>query len=97
VDGEALRRARAELGITRDQLVAYSGVSRETLRKMEEKAYIPKPETVVAIQRGLTKAAQELGVLQRLQALEAQVHTLEALVRLLLEARQGSQVAPQGE
>lgn len=97
VDGEDLRRARAELGITRDQLVAYSGVSRETLRKIEEKGYIPKAKTVVAIERGLTQAAEEVNVLQRLKALEQQFQTLESLVRLLLEARPGPQSGPQGE
>lgn len=97
MDGDALRRARSELGISRDQLVAYSGISRETLRKIEEKGYIPKPETIVAIEQGLAKAAEELSVLQRLRALETQVHTLEALVRLLLEARQGPQAGPRGE
>lgn len=94
VDGEALRRARDELGISRDQLTAYSGVSRETLRKIEESDYTPKAKTLADIKRGLEKAAEELSVTQRLAALERQVDVLESLVRALLAARTEQPVGP---
>lgn len=94
VDGEALKQARARLGISRDQLAGYSGVSRETLRKIEEQGYQPKSATIADIERGLQAASEEVGVMQRLQALEHQVQSLEALVRLLISARTEQPVAP---
>jgi transcriptional regulator with XRE-family HTH domain len=87
VDGVALARARAELGISRDQLSSYSGVSRETLRKIEELGYVPKAGTVRKIEEGLHKAAEELSVTQRLAALERQIDVLQSVVQALIVAR----------
>lgn len=86
VSSDILSRREA-LGMTRDQLQASSGISRETIRKIEVEDYRPSPATMRKLERCLADAERAGDVFTRLGRLEVQVAELLELVRRLTDAR----------
>jgi DNA-binding XRE family transcriptional regulator len=64
----------------RDQLAVASGVSRETIRKIEEQGYQPSAATERKLERALEAAERTGDLSARLERLEAQL--AEVLRRL---------------
>jgi ribosome-binding protein aMBF1 (putative translation factor) len=67
--------------MSRDQLAVASGVSRETIRKVEEQGYVPTSATVRKLERAL-EAAERSG------DLSARMERVEALLAEILQLMQ---------